>query len=184
MYKPDPDIQKTTGYNMNAVQINESDKCRPYLDQPRPQPVSDSAHKGVGGVNKEESADTPLILYSAVNPEQLFAIQQNNWQSYPEHLFALLKLRPVSNQRTAEDIAQQWYVQKSGAGFVISFRVDVTFLHTLPVSELMGEQDYEFHVSASTIKPLNKNIIGSISIIKAFYAAHSRRKIDYKLPND
>lgn len=146
---------------MSAVQISESDECRPYLDQP--QPLSDSTYK-------EEHADTSLILYSAVNPEQLFGIQKNNWQSYPEHLFELLKLRPLSNQRTAEDIAQQWHVQKSGAGFVISFRVDVTFLHTLPVSELMGEQDYEFHIPASAIKPLNKNIIGSISIIKAFYS--------------
>lgn len=150
---------------MNAVQIRESDQYRPYLDQARPV-VSD--------LHECEKSNTSVTLYSAVNPEQLFGIQKNNWQCCPEHLFAQLKLRPFSHQRTAEDIAQQWHVQKSGAGFVISFRVDAAFLRTLPSSELMGEQDYEFHIPASAIKPLNKNIIGSISIIKAFYSTLSK----------
>ncbi len=150
---------------MNAVQISESEHYRPYLNKARPV---------VRDVHECEKPNASVTLYSAINPEQLLEIQKNNWQCCPEHLFAQLKLRPLSNQRTAEDVAQQWHVQKSGAGFVISFKVDAAFLHTLPSSELMGEQDYEFHISASAIKPLNKNIIGSISMIKAFYSALSK----------
>ena len=150
---------------MNAVQISESEHYRPCLDQARPV---------VGDLHECEKSNTSITLYSAVNPEQLFGIQKNNWQCCPEYLFAQLKLRPLSNQRTAEDIAQQWHVQKSGAGFVIAFRVDVAFLHTQTSSELMGEQNYEFHISASAIKSLNKNIIGSISMIKAFYSTLSK----------
>jgi len=146
---------------MNAVQISESEHYRPYLDQAQPL---------VGDLHECEKPDTSITLYSAVNPEQLLGIQKTNWQCCPEYLFAQLKLRPLSNQGTAEDIAQQWHVQKSGAGFVIAFKVDAAFLHTLPSSELMGEQDYEFHISASSMKLLNKNPIASISMLKAFYS--------------
>lgn len=164
MYNPQHDDARdinNSGVHMNALQISESGQYRPYLGHTRP---------AVSELRKYEKSNTTVTLYSAINPEQLFGIQKNNWQCCPEYLFAQLKVRPLSNQRTAEDIAQQWHVQKSGAGFVISFRVDAAFLRTLPSSELMGEQDYEFHVSTSAIKALNRNSLGSISTIKAFYS--------------
>jgi hypothetical protein len=161
---------------MNAVLTNESNPNRLYLDQTWNRPA-------IRRLANEEKVSTSPTLFSAVNPEQIFAIQQNNWQLFPGHLFEQLKLRLLSNQRTAEDIAQHWHVQKSGAGFVIAFQVDALFLHSLATRELMGEHDYEYHISAATKDLPNKSLIDSIAIMKAFYSTHRRHKNGSKTPS-
>ena len=157
---------------MNAVHIPEPDNHTHYQDQPLPQAT---AHRPAT-LNQRSR-----ILYCAVNPEQLLRIQQNNWQFPLESSSLLTSLRPLSDQHTAEDMAQQWHVQKSGAGFVIAFRVNAEFLNTLSICELMGEQGDEFHISAPEIAPLNENMRSSISLLKAFY---SNRIDDEKLPDN
>ncbi|MBL4609015.1 MAG: hypothetical protein JKY01_14455 [Pseudomonadales bacterium] len=139
---------------MNAVHISNPDRYNDDVDQPFPQ----VAH-----------AHTPVTLYCAVNPEQLFEIQQNNWQLGSN---LQTRLQPLSNQRAAEDIAEHWHVQKSGAGFVIAFRVKADFLQSIKANELMGEQGYELIISAKKMHDLKENIIESIFLVNAYYSSH------------
>ena len=76
-------------------------------------------------------------------------------------------LYPVTNQKYAAEIAQQWNVRDSGYGAVTRFgsaRVSDRY----DVQQVGASHHTEWWIPADDIDELNRNIVGSIEVIEEF----------------
>lgn len=111
-----------------------------------------------------------LKLYRAIGPGQLQCIQQNNWSAFPARLPGQPFFCPLSNKSTAQAIASQWNVQRSGAGFVVEFVVSASFLSDIPMDELAGDGGYEYRIPAEKMDVFNRHLIGPIKMVNAYFS--------------
>ncbi len=111
-----------------------------------------------------------LKLYRAIGPGQLQCIQQNNWSAFPARLPGQPFFCPLSNKSTAQAIASQWNVQRSGAGFVVEFVVSTSFLSDIPMDELAGDGGYEYRIPAQKMDAFNESLIGPIKMVNAYFS--------------
>ena len=113
---------------------------------------------------------TTVKLYRAMGPGQLLSIQKSNWQSLPARLPDQAFFYPLTSLSLARNIARQWNLQRSGAGFVVEFSVNSRFLKTYPKDELVGGEGYEYLIPAHDMDELNTQLIGPIHLVDAFFS--------------
>ncbi|HEX3007233.1 MAG TPA: NADAR family protein, partial [Bacteroidales bacterium] len=68
------------------------------------------------------------ILYRPVGPNELALIRESGWTAYPPRLEQQPIFYPVLNRPYAEQIARDWNVNASGAGYVTRFEIPVHHL--------------------------------------------------------
>lgn len=112
---------------------------------------------------------TAVKLYRAMGPGQLLNIQKSNWKSLPARLPNQAFFYPLTSLTLARNIARQWNLQRSGAGFVVEFSVNSRFLKTYPKDELAGGEGYEYLIPAHDMDELNTQLIGPIHVVDAFF---------------
>ena len=69
-----------------------------------------------------------VILYRPVGPKELKLIEASGWREFPPRLPEQPIFYPVLNEEYAIQIARDWNVRASGAGYVTRFAVDAEFL--------------------------------------------------------
>jgi hypothetical protein len=77
---------------------------------------------------------------------------------------------PVTNQEYAEQIARDWNVPESGAGFVLRFNVCREFTDRFEVHKVGGETHTEWWIPAEDLEELNDKIVGKIAAVARFSA--------------
>jgi hypothetical protein len=75
------------------------------------------------------------------------------------------------NLEYATQIARDWNVRDSGAGYVTRFEVEEEFLQRYPVQRVGGSLHTEFWVPAEELEEFNRHIIGKIEIVAEFRRA-------------
>jgi hypothetical protein len=78
---------------------------------------------------------------------------------------------PVTNQEYATQIARDWNVKASGAGFVTRFDVDSVYLGRFRVQTVGGSLHTEYWIPAEQLAEFNANIVGLIEVIETFGVA-------------
>jgi hypothetical protein len=110
-----------------------------------------------------------VTLYRPVGPKELQLIEAADWRAFPPRLPEQPIFYPVMNQEYATQIARDWNVKFSGAGFVTRFRVNAECVRRYPVQTVGGAIHKELWVPAEELDEFNRNIIGTIEVIAEFH---------------
>jgi hypothetical protein len=107
-------------------------------------------------------------LYRPVGPEELELIKQANWSVFPPRLPEQPIFYPVLNEEYARQIARDWNVKASGAGFVTKFEVERDYLNQFKVQTVGGSEHTEYWIPAEQLAEFNRNIVGKIEVVAEF----------------
>jgi Protein of unknown function (DUF2489) len=107
-------------------------------------------------------------LYRPVGPEELDLIAESGWQRFPPRLPGQPIFYPVTNEAYATQIARDWNVKESGAGFVIKFEIDAYYLSRFTVQKVGGAIHTEYWIPAEHLSEFNQNIVGKIVVTAEF----------------
>jgi hypothetical protein len=109
------------------------------------------------------------ILYRPVGPKELALIAASGWQRFPPRLPEQPIFYPVLTETYAIEIARDWNVRHSGAGFVTRFRVPAEFLVRYPIQTVGAHRHQELWVPAADLDAFNEQIEGTIQLIAEFH---------------
>ena len=107
-------------------------------------------------------------LYRPVGPKELALIAASGYREFPPRLPDQPIFYPVLNEEYARQIARDWNVPASGAGYVIRFAVRKTFADRYPVRTVGASIHQEWWVPAEELAELNRNIVGLLEVIAKF----------------
>ena len=114
-----------------------------------------------------DETDT-VVLYRPTGPEELQLVRASGFRRWPPRLRDQPIFYPVTNEEYAVQIARDWNVPASGAGFVMKFRVRADFMARYPRQVVGGKQHSEWWIPAEDLEELNDNIVGLIEVIREF----------------
>ncbi len=112
--------------------------------------------------------DETITLYRPVGPKELELIAASGYREFPPRLPDQPIFYPVLNEAYARQIARDWNVPASGAGFVIRFSVRKNFADRYPVRTVGSSIHKELWVPAEELPELNRNIVGLLEVIAEF----------------
>jgi hypothetical protein len=107
-------------------------------------------------------------LYRPVGPKELALIAASGYREFPPRLPEQPIFYPVLNEEYARQIARDWNVPASGAGYVVRFALRRTFADRYPVKTVGAAVHQELWVPAEELSELNRNIVGAIEVIAEF----------------
>lgn len=109
-----------------------------------------------------------LTLFRPVGPKELALIEASGWRAFPPRLPEQPIFYPVLNEEYAVQIARDWNVPASGAGFVTRFAVEAGYAARFDRQVVGGREHEEFWVPAEELAEFNRHIIGPIEVIRTF----------------
>lgn len=107
-------------------------------------------------------------LYRPVGPEELALIVASGYREFPPRLPEQPIFYPVLNEEYAAQIARDWNVKASGAGFVTRFRVQTDFLKRYPEQVVGAAVHRELWIPAEDLVEMNRNLVGVIEVIAEY----------------
>ena len=110
-----------------------------------------------------------LTLFRPVGPKELELIESSGWKAFPPRLPDQPIFYPVLNEEYAIQIAKDWNVKDSGAGYVTRFSVDAEFAKRYPVQVVGGRVHEELWVPAEELPEFNSHLVGLIEVIGEFH---------------
>jgi len=108
------------------------------------------------------------ILYRPVGPKELALIAASGYRGFPPRLPEQPIFYPVLNEDYARQIARDWNVKDSGAGYVTRFAVRREFLAKYPVQTVGEAIHQELWIPADDLAEMNRNIVGLIEVIAEY----------------
>jgi len=117
---------------------------------------------------RHEMSDQVVTMFRPTGPKELELVAKLDWKRWPPRLPGQPIFYPVTNQSYAEQIARDWNVPESGAGFVTRFNVRKQFADRFEVHQVGGEEHTEWWIPAEELEELNDNIVGRIEIVATF----------------
>lgn len=112
--------------------------------------------------------DETTTLYRPVGPKELELIAASGYREFPPRLPDQPIFYPVLNEEYARQIARDWNVPASGAGYVIRFAVQKRFADRYPIKTVGTSVHQELWVPAEELPELNRNIVGLLEVIAKF----------------
>jgi len=109
-----------------------------------------------------------LVLFRPVGPKELALIEESGMTAFPPRLPGQPIFYPVLNEAYATQIARDWNVKESGAGFVTCFQVEAAFVVRYPRQVVGGQQHEELWVPADELDEVNRHIVGPITVVARF----------------
>jgi hypothetical protein len=109
-------------------------------------------------------------LYRPVGPKELALIAASGFRKFPSRLPEQPIFYPVLNEEYARQIARDWNVRDSGAGYVTRFAVRETFLAKYAEQQVGAAIHRELWIPAEDLAEMNRNIVGLIEVIAEFKA--------------
>ena len=109
-----------------------------------------------------------ITLYRPVGPEELALIEASGWSAFPPRLPQQPIFYPVLNAQYARQIARDWNVRDSGAGFVLRFEIDANYVSRFPIQTVGSSLHQELWVPAEQLAAFNDRIAGQIVLMESF----------------
>jgi hypothetical protein len=110
-----------------------------------------------------------VTLYRPTGPHELALIAESGFESFPPRLPSQPIFYPVLTEEYAAQIARDWNVKSSGAGYVLRFRVEKQFLDRYELHKVGGSQHLEYWIPAEDLGEFNRHIVGSIELVSEFH---------------
>ena len=108
-------------------------------------------------------------LFRPVGPKELELIRASGNRAFPPRLPEQPIFYPVLNEEYAVQIARDWNVKASGAGYVTRFDVRKEFVAKYPVRTVGNSTHKELWIPAEELAAFNENIVGEITVIAEFH---------------
>ena len=109
-----------------------------------------------------------ITLWRPVGPDELKLIEASDMRAFPPRLPEQPIFYPVLSEAYAVQIARDWNVPSSGAGFVTRFDVLKSFLDRYRVEHAGSKAHLEYWIPAQDLDDFNKAIVGKIEVTAAF----------------
>ena len=109
-----------------------------------------------------------ITLWRPVGPTELKLIEASDMRAFPPRLPEQPIFYPVLSEAYAVQIARDWNVPASGAGFVTRFTVLKSFLDRYRVEHAGSKAHLEYWIPAEDLDDFNKAIVGKIEVTAAF----------------
>ena len=109
-----------------------------------------------------------ITLWRPVGPTELCLIAESGYRGFPPRLPEQPIFYPVLNEAYAVQIARDWNVAASGAGYVTRFRVKRSFLDGYKVEQAGGREHLEYWILAEDLPDFNAAIVGGIEVTAEF----------------
>jgi len=103
-----------------------------------------------------------------VGPQELALIEASDYSAFPPRLPEQPIFYPVLNRDYARQIARDWNVRDSGAGFLTRFDVDSNYREQFEVQDVRGSQHAELWIPAEELANFNAHIIGKITVVDSY----------------
>lgn len=113
-------------------------------------------------------AETTVTLYRPTGPQELALVEASGWRRWPPRLPDQPIFYPVTNEAYAIEIARDWNVPASGAGFVTRFEVRQAFMDRYAIHRVGAAHHTEWWVPADELEALNDQIVGTIAVTRRF----------------
>jgi len=110
-------------------------------------------------------------LFRPVGPKELALIAASEFREFPPRLPDQPIFYPVLTEEYAHQIARDWNVKASGAGYVTRFEVASASLDRYPAQTVGGAEHRELWIPAEELAELNRQIIGKIEVIAEYLPA-------------
>ena len=107
-------------------------------------------------------------LFRPVGPKELALIATSGYREFPPRLPQQPIFYPVLNEQYARQIARDWNVKDSGAGYVTRFAVRNEFVAKYPVQKVGSTIHQELWIPAEDLAEMNRNIVGLIEVIAEY----------------
>jgi hypothetical protein len=107
-------------------------------------------------------------LYRPVGPQELALIAAKGYREFPPRLPDQPIFYPVLNEEYARQIARDWNVRDSGAGYVTRFDVRREFLAKYVAQTVGAAVHKELWIPAEELAEMNRNIVGAIEVIAEY----------------
>jgi len=107
-------------------------------------------------------------LYRPVGPKEMALIVASGNREFPPRLPEQPIFYPVLNEEYARQIARDWNIPESGAGYVTRFAVGSDFVARYPVQTVGGSIHKELWIPAEDLAELNRHIVGLIEVIAEY----------------
>ena len=108
------------------------------------------------------------ILYRPVGPKELALIAASGFREFPPRLPDQPIFYPVLNEQYARQIARDWNVRDSGAGYVTRFAVRAGFVGRYQEQQVGSTVHRELWIPAEHLAEMNQNIVGLIEVIAEY----------------
>ena len=112
--------------------------------------------------------DELVTLYRPTGPKELLLVKESDYKKWPPRLPEQPLFYPVTNEKYAIEIAQNWNAAEKSAGYVARFKVKKSFLDRYPVQRVGASYHTEYWIPSAELEELNNNIVGEIEIIHFF----------------
>src|ERR1041385_8624264 len=93
-------------------------------------------------------ANDTMILFRPVGPKELELIRASGNRAFPPRLPEQPIFYPVLNEEYATQIARDWNVKDSGAGYVTRFHIRKEFIIKYPIQTVGGSIHQELWIPA------------------------------------
>src|SRR6266550_8139453 len=114
-----------------------------------------------------------IILYRPVGPKEFELIAASGFREFPPRLPEQPIFYPVLNEGYARQIAREWNVPASGAGYVTRFTVRKAFAGRYQVQTVGGSIHKELWIPSEDLAEMNRNIVGLIELIAEYKAGEN-----------
>ncbi len=105
-----------------------------------------------------------VTLFRPTGPAEYELLKQSGFRRWPPRLPEQPIFYAVTNEEYARQVASQWNVKDSGAGYVTRFQVQKTFMDHYPVHRVGGIEHAEWWIPAEDVEAMNDNIVGLIEV--------------------
>jgi hypothetical protein len=119
-----------------------------------------------------------MILYRPVGLKELRLIAQSGYREFPPRLPEQPIFYPVLSFEYAERIARDWNAKTEQSGFVTRFEVDDDYVNQFEVQIAGGLQNQELWIPAEELAAFNRQILGRIEVLTAYYGDQFNEEID------
>jgi hypothetical protein len=108
------------------------------------------------------------ILYRPVGPKELALIVASGYREFPPRLPEQPIFHPVLNEQYARQIARDWNVRASGAGYVTRFAVRKEFVGRYSAQTVGAAVHQELWIPAEDLAEMNRNMVGLIEVVAEY----------------
>jgi hypothetical protein len=109
-----------------------------------------------------------VTLCRPVGPQELELIEGSGMRAFPPRLPDQPIFYPVLSEAYAMQIARDWNVPASGAGYVTRFDVLKSFIDRYRVGHAGSKAHLEYWIPAEDLADFNRAIVGRIEVTAAF----------------
>ncbi len=102
-----------------------------------------------------------LTLFRPVGPTELALIEASGWREFAPRLPEQPFFYPVTNEDYARQIARDWNVRESGAGFVTRFQLRAEFASRYPVHTVGGSMHTELWRPGGRTRAIQREVYGN-----------------------